>query len=77
MVPLGWIPVSTVAFAVVAFAFGSRALLRNLLFGAVLAGVTFVLFNYGLGLPASGRQRRRGAAVASARLGSGRVGWRP
>lgn len=49
MVPLGWIPVSTVAFAVVAFAFGSRALLRNLLFGAVLAGATFVLFNYGLG----------------------------
>jgi putative tricarboxylic transport membrane protein len=49
MVPLGWVPVSTIAFAVVAFAFGSRALLRNLLFGAVLAGVTFVLFNYGLG----------------------------
>ena len=28
-------------------------------------------------VPASGRQRRRGPAVASARLGSGRVGWRP
>jgi putative tricarboxylic transport membrane protein len=49
MVPLGWIPVSTVAFAVVTWAFGSRAVLRNLMFGAVLACATFVLFNYGLG----------------------------
>ena len=50
MRPLGWIPVSTVAFAIVAWVFGSRQVVRNLLFGAVLALVTFILFNYGLGL---------------------------
>jgi putative tricarboxylic transport membrane protein len=52
--PLGWILVATVAFAIVSWAFGSRAILLNLLFGLVLASATFVLFNYGLGfrLPA-------------------------
>jgi putative tricarboxylic transport membrane protein len=47
--PLGWIPVSTVAFAVVARVFGRSNMLQNLLFGATLACATFVLFNYGLG----------------------------
>ncbi len=47
--PLGWIPVSTVAFAIVAWVFGSRQVLRNLLFGAVLACATFAVFNFGLG----------------------------
>ena len=47
--PLGWIPVSTAAFATVAWVFGSRQVLRNLLFGAVLACATFALFNFGLG----------------------------
>jgi putative tricarboxylic transport membrane protein len=51
---LGWIPVATIGFAIVAWAFGSRAITLNLLFGAALASATFVLFNYGLGfrLPA-------------------------
>jgi putative tricarboxylic transport membrane protein len=49
MKPLGWIPVSTVAFAIVAWVFGSRRVLRNLAFGATLACATFILFNYGLG----------------------------
>lgn len=48
--PLGWIPVATVAFAIVAWAFGSRQVLVSLLFGAALACGTFVVFNYGLGL---------------------------
>jgi putative tricarboxylic transport membrane protein len=54
--PLGWIPVSTAAFAIVASIFGSRQVLRNIVFGAVLAGATFVLFNFGLGfrLPVGG-----------------------
>lgn len=47
--PLGWIPVSTVAFAVVARVFGRPNMVQNLLFGLVLAGATFLLFNYGLG----------------------------
>jgi putative tricarboxylic transport membrane protein len=49
LAPLGWIPVSTAAFALVAWAFGSRRVLRNLVFGAILACGTFLLFNYGLG----------------------------
>lgn len=48
--PLGWIPVATVSFATVAWAFGGRRIVLNLLFGAALATATFVLFNYGLGL---------------------------
>lgn len=47
---LGWIPVATVAFAIVSWAFGSRRVLLNLLFGLLLAAGTFLLFNYGLGL---------------------------
>ena len=47
--PLGWIPVSTVAFAVVARVFGRPNMLHNLLFGLILASATFVLFNFGLG----------------------------
>ena len=47
--PLGWIPVSTVGFAIVAWVFGSRQVFRNILFGALLACATFALFNFGLG----------------------------
>jgi putative tricarboxylic transport membrane protein len=47
---IGWIPAATVAFAVVAYAFGERRMLLNLLFGFLLASGTFVLFNYGLQL---------------------------
>ena len=47
--PLGWVLVSTVAFAVVARVFGRANMLQNLLFGLTLACATFVLFNYGLG----------------------------
>lgn len=50
IVPLGWIPVATVSFAVVAWAFGSRQILLSLGFGLALSIATFVLFNYGLGL---------------------------
>jgi putative tricarboxylic transport membrane protein len=47
---LGWIPTATIAFALVAMAFGERRLLLNLFFGLLLACGTFVLFNYGLRL---------------------------
>ena len=47
---IGWIPAATVSFAVVAFAFGERRVLLNLLFGFLLAAGTYVLFNYGLQL---------------------------
>jgi putative tricarboxylic transport membrane protein len=47
---IGWIPAATVAFAVVAYAFGERRILLSLLFGFLLASGTFVLFNYGLQL---------------------------
>lgn len=50
IVPLGWVPVATVSFAAVAWAFGSRQILLSLGFGLALAAATFVLFNYGLQL---------------------------
>jgi putative tricarboxylic transport membrane protein len=48
--PIGWIPIITVVFAVGARAFGSRRLLIDLALGLAFGVVTFVMFNYGLGL---------------------------
>jgi putative tricarboxylic transport membrane protein len=47
---LGWIPVITVVFALGARAFGSRRTLLDLGLGVAFGIVTFVVFNYGLGL---------------------------
>ena len=47
---IGWIPAATIGFAIVAFAFGERRILLNLLFGLLLATGTYFLFNYGLQL---------------------------
>ena len=47
---LGWIPVITVVFALGARAFGSRRTLLDLSLGVAFGIVTFVIFNYGLGL---------------------------
>lgn len=47
---LGWILSATILFVAVARAFGSRRLLVDLALGLVLAGFSFVVFNYGLGL---------------------------
>lgn len=47
---LGWIPVAAIIFALGSRAFGSRAVLPDLLIGLVFGVVTFVLFNYALGL---------------------------
>jgi putative tricarboxylic transport membrane protein len=48
IVPLGWIPVITVVFALGARAFGSRRTLVDLGFGLAFGVVTFVVFNFGL-----------------------------
>jgi putative tricarboxylic transport membrane protein len=47
---LGWIPASTLLFATISRAFGSHRLLVNVLIGALLSSLTFVVFDYGLGL---------------------------
>jgi putative tricarboxylic transport membrane protein len=47
---LGWIPVITVVFALGARAFGSRRTVLDLGLGVAFGVVTFVIFNYGLGL---------------------------
>jgi putative tricarboxylic transport membrane protein len=47
---LGWIPVITVVFALGARAFGSRRTVLDLGLGVAFGIVTFVIFNYGLGL---------------------------
>lgn len=47
---LGFILASVLLFVPVARGFGSRRWLTNVLVGAVLAGVIFAVFNYGLGL---------------------------
>lgn len=47
---IGWIPAATIAFALVAMAFGERRAVLNLTFGFILACGTFALFNYGLQL---------------------------
>jgi putative tricarboxylic transport membrane protein len=50
IVQLGWIPVATVSFAIIAWAFGSRQFLLSLGLGLAVAIGTFLLFNEGLGL---------------------------
>lgn len=50
IVLLGWIPVVTVVFALGARAFGSRRTLLDLALGLAFGIVTFVVFNYGIGL---------------------------
>lgn len=47
---IGWIPVAAIVFAIGARAFGSRRLLLDLAIGLAFGVVTFVLFNYALGL---------------------------
>jgi putative tricarboxylic transport membrane protein len=47
---LGWIPASTLLFAVVARAFGSRRVLVDVAIGVALTALAFVVFNWGLGL---------------------------
>ena len=47
---LGWIPATTILFAVVAHAFGSRRLALDLVIGLVLTALAFMIFNWGLGL---------------------------
>jgi putative tricarboxylic transport membrane protein len=46
----GFIPASAVLFGLAARAFGQKTLLLNVAVGAVLSGLLFVLFRYGLGL---------------------------
>jgi putative tricarboxylic transport membrane protein len=48
--PIGWIPVAALVFALGARAFGSRRTVLNLALGLAFGIVTFVLFNYALGL---------------------------
>jgi len=50
MEPAGWIIAATLLFLGVARAFGSRRLVLDTAIGLLLAGLTFVAFNYGLGL---------------------------
>lgn len=47
---LGWIPATAFLFMMTARAFGSRRLWVDMLIGAVLAGIIFVVFDYGLDL---------------------------
>ena len=47
---IGWIPVAALVFALGARAFGSRSVLLDLALGLAFGIVTFVLFNYALGL---------------------------
>ncbi len=47
---LGWVPSAALLFVAVARAFGSRRYLPNAALGLLLAGGTFVVFNYGLDL---------------------------
>jgi putative tricarboxylic transport membrane protein len=47
---IGWIPVAGLVFALGARAFGSRRVVLDLALGLTFGIVTFVLFNYGLGL---------------------------
>ena len=48
--PLGFIPAGTMLFMAVAFAFGSRRYLRDLLIGLVLTAAAYIGFAHGLGL---------------------------
>jgi putative tricarboxylic transport membrane protein len=46
----GWIVATTLLFAIVAWAFGSRQIVLNLLIGFVLSAASFYIFNEMLGL---------------------------
>jgi putative tricarboxylic transport membrane protein len=48
--PLGFVLAGLILFMSVAFAFGSRRLLRDALIGLVLTSLAFVGFSKGLGL---------------------------
>ncbi len=50
IVTVGWIPVITIVFVLGARAFGSRRTLLDAAIGLAFGIVTFVLFNFGLGL---------------------------
>ena len=47
---VGWIPATTILFAVVARAFGSRRLVVDVAIGVALTALAYVVFNWGLGL---------------------------
>lgn len=50
IVPVGWIPVITVVFVLGARAFGSRRTLLDAAIGLAFGIVTFMVFNFALGL---------------------------
>jgi putative tricarboxylic transport membrane protein len=50
MVHAGFVIAGTILFVLAARGFGSRAWARNALIGAVIAGLTYAFFTYGLGL---------------------------
>ena len=47
---LGWIVATTLLFVLAALAFAERRIVATILIGLVLSGLTFAVFNYGLGL---------------------------
>ena len=47
---LGWIVATTLLFVLAALAFAERRIVATILIGLVLSGLTFGVFNYGLGL---------------------------
>lgn len=47
---VGWIVAGTILFAAGAHAFGNRRHLSNVLIGIALTGLTYAVFDYGLGL---------------------------
>jgi putative tricarboxylic transport membrane protein len=48
--PLGFVICASLVFAAIAYAFGSRSLLRDSVIGVLLALVAYGAFTYGLGL---------------------------
>lgn len=48
--PLGFVPAGAMLFTAVAFAFGSRRYLRDILIGVALSLMAYIGFGYGLGL---------------------------
>ena len=47
---LGWIVATTLLFVLAALAFAERRIVATILIGLVISGLTFAVFNYGLGL---------------------------
>jgi putative tricarboxylic transport membrane protein len=47
---LGWIIATTLMFLLTTFAFRERRIVISVLIGLALTGLTFLIFNYGLGL---------------------------